>query len=136
MQLWVPLVVWRIPSYQFMQLNLQFSMQGFADRCFFSPFSFGHCIVCPSIYSFLVSSNFFLHSIKCLVTERKKIPFPHNVLCSTMSCSILNFPSTKKSIHFVDGHSRNIPVKFALKQLVFKRVMQNLPTRYRFYNTL
>ena len=36
-----------------MLLNLWFSVWYFVDHCLlFRPFSFGHCIVCPSIYGF------------------------------------------------------------------------------------
>ena len=52
----IQVVTDRIPSgfeVGFVLLNLQFSVLYFVDHCLsFCPFSFGHCIACPSIYDF------------------------------------------------------------------------------------
>ena len=40
---------------KFVLLNLEFSVQQFVDNCLlFCPFSFGHCVVCSSMYSVLL----------------------------------------------------------------------------------
>ena len=64
----------------FMLLKVQFSVQCFVDHCLSScPFSFDHCIVCPTIYNFYYplsilvlkrSFNRWVHSQKLCASAR------------------------------------------------------------------
>ena len=57
---------WGLPDFTFVGfvlLNHQFSVQWFVDLCVsLCPFSFVHCVVCPSIYGFWLSL-WYLHKL-------------------------------------------------------------------------